>query len=68
MIIILFFIWPIIIALIVAFIIAKKIYSISKPKGENRALVYSIIAFITIGGLIAYTLYYFFYSDLNFVC
>lgn len=57
---------PVAVAIIGAYFIAKKLYSITKPKGENKALVYSIIAFIASGGLIAYTLFYIIFINLDF--
>lgn len=57
---------PIIVAIIGAYFIAKKLYSITKSQGENKALIYSIIAFITSGGLIAFTLYYIVLINLDF--
>ncbi len=57
---------PVIVAIIGAYFIAKKLYSITKPQGENKALIYSIIAFITSGGLIAFALYYIVLINLDF--
>lgn len=57
---------PVIVAIIGAYFIAKKMHSITKPKGEERALIYSIVAFIISGGLIAFTLYYIVLINLDF--